>query len=145
MSDEETKPAGRIKVALLHNVARDDAGHHLSSWIGYQPGDPLVRVFEFDVPAVEFGDHDPSMADRIAGFAFDVANGYRFNNDPQGQRLAEQYQARGLRNLVKGDVIVIGHVPLACRSYDWAPLLGELNEVTDQHTGEYGTRPLRPY
>ena len=39
-------PAG-ITVTIWHNVAFDDQGRHTAMLDGYQPGDPVVRVFAY--------------------------------------------------------------------------------------------------
>ena len=43
--------------------------------------------------------------------------------------------------LSKGDVVVVGEVPLAVASAGWTLVRGGLNEV---RAGEHGTRPLPP-
>ena len=36
-----------ITVTIWHNVALDGQGHHTGMLDGYQPGDPMVRVFTY--------------------------------------------------------------------------------------------------
>jgi hypothetical protein len=36
-----------ITVTIWHNVALDGQGHHTGMLKGYQPGDPVVRVFTY--------------------------------------------------------------------------------------------------
>ena len=36
-----------ITVTIWHNVALDAQGHHTGMLEGYQPGDPVVRVFTY--------------------------------------------------------------------------------------------------
>jgi hypothetical protein len=36
-----------ITVTIWHNVAVDGQGHHTGMLGGYQPGDPMVRVFTY--------------------------------------------------------------------------------------------------
>jgi hypothetical protein len=124
-------PAG-ITVTIWHNVAFDDQGRHTAMLDGYQPGDPVVRVFAYQA--------DPAgrSPEEVADEAFDTFNDHP--RDPDGADLACAYYGRRLRSLSKGDVVVVGEVALAVASgADWTPVSGGLTEV---RTSEHGTRPL---
>ena len=56
-------PAG-ITVTIWHNVAFDDQGRHTAMLDGYQPGDPVVRVFAYQASPGR-------SAEEIADEAFD--------------------------------------------------------------------------
>jgi hypothetical protein len=66
-----------------------------------------------------------------------ICNGHP--SDAGGADLSRRYYKRELRSLSKGDVVVVGEVPLAVASIGWTPVRGGLNEV---RTSEHGTRPL---
>jgi len=123
-------PAG-ITVTIWHNVAFDDQGRHTAMLDGYQPGDPVVRVFTYQA--------DPAgrSPEEIADEAFDIFNDHP--RDPEGADLACAYYGRRLRSLSKGDVVVVGEVALAVAGIGWTPVRGGLTEV---RTSEHGTRPL---
>ena len=122
-----------ITVTIWHNVARDHEGRHTGMLDGYQPGDPMVRVFTYQAEAD--GGRSPEA---IAEEAFATFNGHP--RDADGEELARRYYARRLRSLSAGDVVAIGEIVLAAgRPAGWTPVNGGLNEVrTDQH----GTHPL---
>ena len=64
----------KITVTIWHNVAFDDQGRHTAMLDGYQPGDPVVRVFAYQA--------DPGRsAEEIADEAFAIFTGH-----PQGRR-----------------------------------------------------------
>jgi hypothetical protein len=100
---------------------------------GYQPGDPVVRVFAYQAsPAGR-------TAEQIADEAYDTFNDHPRN--PEGEELARRYyRHRLLRSLAIGDVVVIGEAALAAgRPIGWTPASAGLNESrADQH----GTHPL---
>ena len=122
-------PAG-ITVTIWHNVAFDDQGRHTAMLDGYQPGDPVVRVFAYQA--------SPGRpAEQIAEEAFAIFNDHPA--DSAGGKLACAYYGSRLRSLSKGDVVVIGEVALAVASVGWTPVSGGLTEV---RTSEHGTRPL---
>jgi hypothetical protein len=123
-------PAG-ITVTVWHNVAFDDQGRHTAMLDGYQPGDPVVRVFAYQA--------DPTgrPPEAIAEEAFAICNDHP--GDAAGAELACAYYGRRLRSLSKGDVVVVGEVPLAVASAGWTPVRGGLKEV---RAGEHGTYPL---
>jgi hypothetical protein len=121
-----------ITVTIWHNVAVDGQGHHTGMLAGYQPGDPMVRVFTYQT--------DPAAGpEEIAEEAFAICNGHP--RDAWGTDLAHRYYERELRSVSKGDVVVAGEVALAVASVGWIPVRGGLHEV---RTDEYGTRPLQP-
>ena len=121
-----------ITVTIWHNVAVDGQGRPTGMLDGYQPGDPVVRVFTYQAgPAGR-------LPDDIAEEAFAICNGHP--RDARGTDLARQYYQRRLRSLSVGDVVAAGEVALAVgRPAGWDPVRGGLSEVrTDQH----GTHPL---
>jgi hypothetical protein len=121
----------RITVTIWHNVAHDGEGRHSAMLDGYQPGDPMVRVFTYQAhPAGR-------TPEEIADEAFDTFNDHP--RDPDGADLACAYYGRRLRSLSVGDVVVVGEVGLAVGRVGWAPVCGGLNEV---RVDEHGTRPL---
>jgi hypothetical protein len=81
----------RITVTIWHNVAFDGEGRHSAMLDGYQPGDPVVRVFTYQA--------DPAgrTAQEIADEAFDTFNDHP--RDPDGADLACAYYGRRLRSL----------------------------------------------
>ena len=81
----------KITVTIWHNVAFDGQGRHLAMLDGYQPGDPVVRVFTYQA--------DPAgrSAEEIADEAYDTFNGHP--RDPDGADLACAYYGRRLRSL----------------------------------------------
>jgi len=127
-------PAG-ITVTIWHNVAFDGQGRPTAMLDGYQPGDPVVRVFAYQT--------DPGRpAEEIAGEAFAIFNDHP--SDAAGAELACAYYGRRLRSLSVGDVVAVvadGEVRLAVAKIGWTPVPGALTEV---RTSEHGTRPLPP-
>jgi len=81
----------KITVTLWHNVTLDGQGRHTARLDGYQPGDPVVRVFAYQA--------DPGRpAEEIAEEAFDTFNDHPRN--PEGEELARlYYRHRLLRSL----------------------------------------------
>ena len=122
----------KITVTIWHNVAFDGQGRHVAMLDGYQPGDPVVRVFAYQA--------DPAgrTAEEIADEAFDTFNDHP--RDADGADLACAYYGRRLRSLSAGDVVAVGDVLLAVgRPAGWEPVTGPLTEV---RTREHGTSPL---
>ena len=79
-----------ITVTIWHNVAVDGQGHHTGMLEGYQPGDPMVRVFTYQA--------DPAGGpEEIAEEAFAICNGHP--RDAWGTDLARRYYERELRSL----------------------------------------------
>ena len=138
---------------MFHNVARDSGGHP-ANYRGYQPGHPLVRVFEADVDPAEVAVKpmrsapcDPSAPRRpitpeqIAAGLFDAFNDDAENLPPALAALAAAYRARRLRSLSVGDVVVIGEVPLLVAPRGFAIVTGQVDETV---TADHGTVPFRP-
>jgi len=119
-----------ITVTIWHNVAVDGQGHHTGMLDGYQPGDPVVRVFTYQA--------DPAGSpEETAEEAFAICNGHP--RDARGEDLARRYYQRELRSLSVGDVVTIGEAALAVGRAGWTPVRGGLNEV---RASEHGTHPL---
>jgi hypothetical protein len=80
-----------ITVTVFHNVARDGDGRPTGMLDGYQPGDPMVRVFTYQA--------DPAgrSAEVIAEEAFAICNGHP--GDLGGEELSRRYYQRELRSL----------------------------------------------
>jgi len=122
-----------ITVSIWHNVAFDDQGRHSAMLDGYQPGDPVVRVFAYQASPGR-------TAEEIAAEAYDTFNDHPRDSD--GADLACAYYARRLRSLSVGDVVAVaadGEVRLAVARIGWTRVPGQLTEV---RTSEHGTRPL---
>jgi hypothetical protein len=120
-----------ITITIFHNVARDGEGRPTGMLDGYQPGDPVVRVFTYQA--------DPAgrSAEAIAEEAFAICNGHP--GDPDGEELSRRYYARQLRSLSVGDVVAVGEAGLAVGRVGWTLVRGGLTEV---RTSEHGTHPL---
>jgi hypothetical protein len=120
-----------ITVTIWHNVAVDAQGRPTGMLEGYQPGDPVVRVFTY--PA------DPAgrTPEQIAEEAFAIGNGHP--GDARGEDLARRYYERQLRSLSVGDVVAVGETGLAVGRAGWTLVRGGLNEV---RASEHGTHPL---
>ena len=58
-----------ITVTIWHNVARDGQGRPTGMLDGYQPGDPVVRVFTYQAAPV-------GSPEEIAEEAFAICNGH---------------------------------------------------------------------
>ena len=76
-----------ITVTIWHNVAVDGQGHHTGMLDGYQPGDPMVRVFTYQA--------DPAgpLPEDIAAEAFAICNGHP--RDTRGADLASSTTSAG--------------------------------------------------
>jgi hypothetical protein len=85
----QPEPAG-ITVTIWHNVAFDDQGRHTAMLDGYQPGDPVVRVFAYLASPER-------PAEEIAEEAFAIFNDHP--GDAAGAELACAYYGRRLRSL----------------------------------------------
>jgi hypothetical protein len=79
-----------ITVTIWHNAARDGEGRATGMLDGYQPGNPVVRVFAYQA------DPGRRAPEEIAEEAFAICNGH-----PPGARvdLARRYYERELRSL----------------------------------------------
>ena len=124
-----------MQVTVYHNVARGPDDRHIN-FDGYQPGQPLVPVFAYDVELLDGGMEELLL---IAETAFEA-----FNVDPdllpdRTRDLATRYRARSLRSLSVGDVLRLGDTALACDPVGFREVPAELNEV---RVSEHGTRPI---
>jgi hypothetical protein len=119
-----------ITVSIWHNVALDDQGRHSAMLDGYQPGDPMVRVFAYQASPGR-------TAEETAAEAYDTFNDHLRDSD--GADLACAYYARRLRSLSVGDIVSVGEAALAVDRIGWTPVHGGLTEV---RTCEHGTSPL---
>lgn len=72
-------------VTVYHNVGDD-------SFSGYRPGDPLIRVFTYETPAV-----DDAV---ILGGAFEMFN-------IGASAVSRAYRARRLRSVSRGDCLMV--------------------------------------
>jgi hypothetical protein len=79
-----------ITVTIWHNVALDGQGHHTGMLEGYQPGDPVVRVFTYQTAPA-------GSPEETAEEAFAICNGHP--RDTRGEDLARRYYERELRSL----------------------------------------------
>jgi hypothetical protein len=82
--------SAKITVTIWHNVAFDDQGRPTAMLDGYQPGDPVVRVFAYQA-------NPGRPAEEIAEEAFAIFNDHP--RDPDGADLACAYYGRRLRSL----------------------------------------------
>ena len=120
----------KITVTIWHNVASDGHGRHSAMLDGYQPGDPLVRVFAYQADRGR-------LVEETAEEAFAIFNDHP--RDAAEAELARAYYGRRLRSLSVGDVVAAGDVLLAVARAGWEPVTGPLAEV---RTRAHGTRPL---
>jgi hypothetical protein len=124
-----------VHVTVYHNVARGPDDRRIN-FDGYQPGQPLVPVFAYDVELLDGGMPELLL---IAERAFEA-----FNADPdllpaRTRDLATRYRARSLRSLSVGDVLRLGDTALACDPVGFRQVPAELNEVRIR---EHGTQPI---
>jgi hypothetical protein len=77
-------------VTVWHNAAHGPEGRHIAMLNGYQPGDPMVRVFTYQADAAG------RTPEEIAEEAFAICNGH-----PPGAHadLTRRYYERELRSL----------------------------------------------
>jgi len=124
-----------VRVTIFHNVARDGHGRHIC-FDGYQPGQPLVPVFAYDVdlPSGEM----PGLL-LIAEDAFEMFNADLDWLTGPKLELAARYRQAKLRSLSVGDVVRLGGTALACDAVGFRQIPPELNEV---HVSEHGTHPI---
>lgn len=119
-----------ITVTIWHNVTRDPDGRP-TGYFGFRPGDQMVRVFTYQIPA------DGRPPEQAAEDAFAICNGHP--RDAAAAELSRLYYRRELRSLSRGDCVAVGEVALVCERAGWAPMRGGITEVrADQH----GTHPL---
>ncbi len=80
-----------ITVTIWHNTVTGQAGRHTGMLDGYQPGNPMVRVFAYQAgPAGR-------SPEAIAEEAFAICNGHP--RDAGGEDLSRRYYQRELRSL----------------------------------------------
>jgi hypothetical protein len=120
-----------ITITIWHNVALDGQGRHTGMLNGYQPGDPVVRVFTYQAAPA-------GTPEEIAEEAFGICNDHP--RDVHGEDLARRYYECELRSLSVGDVVAVGEAGLAVGRTGWTLVRGALNEV---RASEHGTHPLR--
>jgi hypothetical protein len=83
-----------ITVTIWHNVACDAEGHHTAMLDGYQPGDPMVRVFTY------LADPAGRPPEEIAKEAFGTFNDHP--GSPEGEELARRYYRHRLLRSLSG-------------------------------------------
>lgn len=120
-----------ITVSIFHNVARGQDGRPTALLDGFTPGDPMVRVFTYRIPA---GGRPPEV---VAEDAFAAFNDHP--RDAGAAELSRLYYERKLRSLCRGDCVAVGEAALICERAGWAPARGGITEV---RVDEYGTHPL---
>jgi hypothetical protein len=123
------------RVTIFHNTARDEHGHAIG-FDGYQPGQPLVPVFAYDVEFLDGGVPELLL---IAEQAFEMFNVDLDMLTGRKRELATQYRHKMLRSLSVGDVLMIGNTALACDAVGFREIPPELNEV---QVSEHGTHPI---
>jgi hypothetical protein len=116
-----------LTVEIFHNVTKDEKGRFVGSF-GYEPGQSVVKVFEFDT---RYPDDALTMAD----LAFSVGNGRC--------RESTSYYARGLRSMSAGDLVRVRGVWVACDPVGWTVGVPEPTDVTDSYEPESCTKPWK--
>jgi hypothetical protein len=104
----------------------------LANFDGYQPGQPLVRVYRTTY-APDVG-MDPDLRQDPAVFAsamFTACNVGPGMVTGELERIRGEYRARRLRSVSVGDVIAIGETPLACASVGWQAITGAVNILAE--------------
>lgn len=124
-----------MHVTVYHNVARGPDNRHIN-FDGYQPGQPLVPVFVYDVDLLDGGMEELLL---IAETAFEALNADPDRLPARTRELATRYRARSLRSLSVGDVLRLGDTALACDPVGFRQVPAELNEV---RVSEHGTHPI---
>jgi hypothetical protein len=118
-----------ITVTIWHNVAVDGQGHHTGMLDGYQPGDPVVRVFTYQATPA-------SSPEEIAEEAF-AASATATPATPAAKIWPAATTSASCGHSV-GDVVAVGEAGLAVGRVGWTLVPGGLNEV---RVSEHGTRP----
>jgi hypothetical protein len=100
---------------------------------GYQPGDPVVRVFTYQA--------DPAgrTAEQIADEAFDTFNDHP--RDPDGADLARVYYERRLRSLSFPGMKLCCQVVLRLQSLHPCAVWSRLSSGLPARHGHWGTVP----
>ncbi len=83
------------RVTIFHNTARDEHGHAIG-FDGYQPGQPVVPVFAYDVEFLDGGVPELLL---IAEQAFEMFNVDLDMLTGRKRELATQYRHNMLRSL----------------------------------------------
>jgi hypothetical protein len=95
-----------------HQVPADLIEQHFR---GYQPGDPINAVYDYDY------DTGPSFAaddmHQIAEQAFRMFNGHPESSREQDH--TDRYYQAGNRSLSTGDVLVMGEIAMSCEPTGW--------------------------
>jgi hypothetical protein len=125
-----------MRVSVYHNVARDEQGRMIN-FDGYEPGHPLVLVFEAEI---DLGTEDPLSV--LVGEVWTACNLDPDQLTGRMATLAHAYRARRLRSLSVGDVLMVGDDDRTVMRVDpvgFTPVnIDQVNVVT---TGDHGTRP----
>lgn len=98
--------------SILHNAAVDQEGRHLG-FFGYQPGQPMVVVFNAEIPT-------GITAIQALGLLFD-----EFNIGETSKAAVAYRKIHGLRSLSVGDVVKIDGQWFSCDSMGWSILESE--------------------
>jgi hypothetical protein len=120
-------------VTIWHNLAVSPAvPEHRAGFLGYKPGQPLMRVARYTVPTDEI---DALTIAQAAFHTFNVGDDPEFGApDPK----AVEYRKRKNRSLSVGDVVQVDQTWLACASAGWSEIEAPAWVVIDT----YGSGPL---
>lgn len=105
-------------VTIWHNASD-------SAFLGWQPGDPMIKVFVYRIPATQ-----ALSPDRVLEEAFTI-----FNEGRNDRRAQAYWRARN-RSLSVGDVVVVADLPFTCDLDGWSPLNGT---ITASRRGRRGS------
>lgn len=126
-----------MRVCVCHKIARDDLDRRIN-WFGYEPGHPLVRVFEADI-----GFGDDLDVEEVAEEIWIIGNAEPETLTDARAALARAYRARRLRSLSVGDVVVIGdgvdRTALRMEQSGFSRV--EVDALTIVTTRDHGTEP----
>ncbi|WP_026415456.1 hypothetical protein [Actinomadura oligospora] len=123
-----------VKVEIFHNVAKDSAGRSLGVF-GFEPGQPVVKVFEYKVDGVP--PTEPVGYEELAEDAYCLGNGI-------AHLQSELYYARKMRSVSVGDLIRINQVWVAVDKVGfWFPAAKWVNDITAKFEGQHGTQPWK--
>ena len=124
-----------MRVSVHHNIAPDIATRMA---YGYQPGQPLVHVFQTDISPGDGG----TAADELAEWIWMACNiGHELGQPSLMRAVATAYRHCGLRSLSVGDVVAIGEgqdrAVLSVAGSGFAAVDGPLNIVTERQHGTW--------